>query len=271
MAAKDLLKRSLAPILSEAWDAIDDEARRVLKLNLAGRKLVDFCGPFGWKYAAVNTGRLELFDTEPVQGVSVGLRRVQPLVELRTPIRLEIMELDSVARGATDTNLDAVRDAAEKMARAEDAAIFNGYAPGKIVGMLQASPHPPIAIGSAADWPRAVIEAKEALRRAGVGGPYALVLGTQPYEALFAAAEDGYPVVKRIERQMIDGPIVRASAVTGGALVSVRGGDYELTVGQELSIGYADRDRTTVELFFTESFTFRVLEPKAAVHLRTSS
>ena len=268
--AKDLLKRSLAPILAEAWDAIDGEAKRVLQLHLAGRKLVDFAGPFGWKHAAVNTGRLDLFDTEPVPGVTVGLRRVQPLVEMRTPIKLPIMELDSLARGATDTDLDPVREAAERTARAEDAAIFNGYAPGGIVGILQATPHAPIAIASASAWPRAVIEAKEVLRRAGIDGPYALALGTQPYETLFAAAEDGYPIVKRIERQIVDGPIVRASAITGGVLMSVRGGDYELNVGQDLSIGYADRDRTHVELFVTESFTFRVLEPKAAVHLKAS-
>ena len=265
--AKDLLKRSLAPILAEAWDAIDDEAKRVLKLHLAGRKLVDFQGPFGWKHAAVNTGRLDLFDAEPVPGVCVGLRRVQALVEMRTAIKLPIMELDSLARGATDTDLDPVREAAERTARAEDGAIFNGYAPGHITGILQATPHPRIAIPSPSEWPRAVIEAKEVLRRAGIDGPYALALGTAPYETLFAAAEDGYPIVKRIERHVVDGPIVRASAIAGGALISVRGGDYELNVGQDLSIGYADRDRTHVELFLTESFTFRVLEPKAAVHL----
>jgi len=268
--AKDLLKRSQAPILAEAWDAIDDEAKRVLKLQLAGRKLVDFQGPFGWKHAAVNTGRLELFDTSPVPGVSVGLRRVQPLVELRTPIKIPIMELDSLARGATDTDLDPVRDGAERTARAEDGAIFNGYAPAGIVGILQATPHKPIAIAAPAAWPRAVVEAKEVLRRAGIDGPYALALGTEAYETLFAAAEDGYPIVKRIERQIVDGPIVRASAITGGALISVRGGDYELTVGQDLSMGYADRDRTHVELFLTESLTFRVLEAEAAVHLKTS-
>ena len=38
----DLLKRQKAPIVSEAWQQIDEEARRVLKLHLAGRKLVDF-------------------------------------------------------------------------------------------------------------------------------------------------------------------------------------------------------------------------------------
>jgi uncharacterized linocin/CFP29 family protein len=54
-------------------------------------------------------------------------------------------------------------------------------------------------------------------------------------------------------------------------LLSTRGGDYELTVGQDLSIGYASHDRTDVELFLTESFTFRVLEEKAAVFLKRAA
>ncbi len=74
----DLLKRELAPILPDAWKLIDAEATRVLRLNLAGRKLVDFKGPFGWTYAAVNTGRLHLFDQQPIEGVSTGMRVVQP-------------------------------------------------------------------------------------------------------------------------------------------------------------------------------------------------
>ena len=56
----DLLKRSHAPITPEAWKQIDAEAKRVLQINLAGRKLVDFDGPHGWQYAAVNTGRLTI-------------------------------------------------------------------------------------------------------------------------------------------------------------------------------------------------------------------
>jgi uncharacterized linocin/CFP29 family protein len=45
----DLLKRSLAPILPEAWALIDEEAKRVLQLRLAARRVVDFRGPFGGK------------------------------------------------------------------------------------------------------------------------------------------------------------------------------------------------------------------------------
>ena len=43
--ALDLLKRKLAPVLPAAFAAVDAEAARVLKLNLAGRRIVDFRGP----------------------------------------------------------------------------------------------------------------------------------------------------------------------------------------------------------------------------------
>ena len=63
--ALDLLKRKLAPVLPAAFAAIDAEASRVLKLNLAGRRLVDFRGPHGWELAAVNTGRMTMISDEP--------------------------------------------------------------------------------------------------------------------------------------------------------------------------------------------------------------
>jgi uncharacterized linocin/CFP29 family protein len=49
--------------------------------------------------------------------------------------------------------------------------------------------------------------------------------------------------------------------------MSVRGGDFELWIGQDASIGYAHHDKEHVELYLTESLTFRVLEPAAAVPL----
>jgi uncharacterized linocin/CFP29 family protein len=145
----DLLKRELAPILAEAWKVLDEEAKRVLKLNLAGRKLVDFRGPYGWNHAAVNTGRLQLLDDRPDNNVSVGVRTVKPLIEVRAPILLDLMELDTIARGALDPDLDPVVRAAESVARTEDTAIFHGYPAAKIVGIIESSPHPPIPVAAA--------------------------------------------------------------------------------------------------------------------------
>jgi uncharacterized linocin/CFP29 family protein len=263
----DLLKRSIAPVLPEAWSVIDDEARRVLKLNLAGRKLVDLDGPHGWKLAAVNTGRLEMIDGKAGDPFCAGVRKVQPLVEVRASIRLSLMELDSVARGATDPDLAAVIRAAEGVARTEDGAIFNGYARAGIAGIIPSSPHRPITVVTPGDFPRAIVEGKEVLRQAGVGGPYALALGPGAYDEIAQATEDGYPLRKRIERTLIDGPIVWAPAVDGAVLLSARGGDFQLTVGQDLSIGFAYHDKQEVELFLTETFTFRILERAAALHL----
>jgi uncharacterized linocin/CFP29 family protein len=264
----DLLKRELAPVLPEAWEQIDVEARRVLELHLAGRKLVDFSGPHGWALGAVNTGRLEFIEKGPVAEVPTAVRKVQPLVELRSPFKMKILELDYTARGANDLDLDPVIAAAERVARAEDSAIFHGFEAGNITGIVEASPHTPIPVDSPLEWPRAIVRAKEVLRAAGVTGPYALALGMGSYAELSVGAEDGYPLRRRIEGTVIDGPLVWAPALQGGAvLVSTRGGDYELTVGQDLSIGYAAHDREEVELYLTESFTFRILEETAAIFL----
>ncbi|WP_394822306.1 family 1 encapsulin nanocompartment shell protein [Pendulispora albinea] len=264
----NLLKRELAPILPEAWEHIDEEATRVLKLNLAGRKLVDFKGPHGWKFAAVNTGRLEFLKESPVADVAAGVRSVQPLIEIRTPLHLDLLDLDSVARGADDPDLSEVVRASERIARAEDSAIFNGYKAGQIDGIIDTSPHPPIDVRAVESWPQSIVQAKEVLRAAGISGPYAIALGKQAYDELSAGSEDGYPLRKRIERSLIEGPFVWAPAIQGAVLLSIRGGDYELTVGQDLSIGYAYHDKHSVELYITESFTFRVLEPAAAVVLK---
>jgi uncharacterized linocin/CFP29 family protein len=262
----DLLKRNQAPITPEAWEQIDDEAKRVLQLNLAGRKVVDFDGPHGWKYAAVNLGRLDV-KPDSALGVPWGIRTVLPLVEVRAPFKLAIAEVDDASRGAS-LDLEPVVTAAEKIAAAEDRAIFGGFKAGGIDGMVPASPHAAITIpDDYAEYPSVVVEAVEVLRRAGIDGPYALALGPDCYAGLAQAAEDGYPIRERV-RRFLDGQMVRAPQVEGAVLLSVRGGDFTLTVGQDLSVGYASRDDKTVTLYITESFTFRVNEPAAAVALK---
>lgn len=263
----DLLAQALAPIADAAWKIINDEARRVLKLNLAGRKLVDYSGPHGWEHAAVNTGRLDWRD-DAQPGVRVGCRIVQPLVELRVPFRLDLDEMDAAARGAENPNVDSVIEAAKAIAHAEDRAIFCGLDSACIRGLIAASPHPPEPLGDPTDVPRAIVAATTRLRGAGVSGPYRVALGTRVYDQVQAAAEDGYPVARRIEGLLVAGDIVHAPAIDGGVLLSTRGGDYELTVGQDLSIGYTRAEGRQAELYLVESFTFRVLEATAAVPLR---
>ncbi|MGH8741657.1 MAG: encapsulin, partial [Burkholderiales bacterium] len=68
-------------------------------------------------------------------------------------------------------------------------------------------------------------------------------------------------------RRLLDGPIVWAPAIDGAAVLSLRGGDFELTVGADFSIAYLEHSASSVRLGLQESFTFRVLSPEAVVPL----
>lgn len=260
-----LLRRHHAPILDEAWRAIDEEAQAVLSDALVGRKLVDFSGPHGWSKAAVNTGALQAVEACPVEGVELSQRIVDVLVEVRAPFSLSIANLDRVGRGG-EPDLDAVVEAARKIALTEDKAVFQGLGALDRKGIVTASPHEPVSVSGAAGYPRAILEAIERLKCAGVDGPYGLALGAAAYDELMATRDEGYPINKQV-RSLIAGPIVRAEAVEEAVVMSLRGDDYELVVGQDLSIGYADRDGDTVHLFIVESFVFRVRDEGAAVPL----
>lgn len=261
------LHRELAPISADAWKEIDKEAARTLRLKLAGRKLVDFDGAHGPGYGAVNTGRLLPIEKGPVTGVTAARREVLPLIHLLTDFKLSRHELDAVERGSEDPDLDAVKDAATRIAQAEDAAIFHGYAAGGIQGMSERTPHKPIAIPKSYDeYPKIVAEAIRILRTAGVEGPFALALGNRCFENLSQATDDGYPVLK-VVKNLIEGPVVWAPAVNGAIVLSTRGGDFELTVGRDLSVGYRSHDVDTVHLYLTETLVFRTLTPEAAVAL----
>jgi uncharacterized linocin/CFP29 family protein len=262
----DLL-RELAPISDAAWEEIEEEAKRTLKFTLAARKVVDFRGPLGWDASAVSLGRTQSADTLPQSGVEARLRRVQPLVELRIPFELSREELEAVGRGARDPDLDAVRDAARNGALAEDRAIFHGYSAGAIEGIIEAASSSTLAISdNYEDYPAVVAEATNKLRSSGVGGPYAIALGPRCYTGLTKTTKGGYPVIEHV-RRLLDGPIVWAPGVNGAVVISVRGDDFELVVGQDFSIGYLAHTANAVTLYLRESFTFRVLTSEAAVPL----
>ena len=94
------------------------------------------------------------------------------------------------------------------------------------------SPHPPITIGEDYQrYPNHVAQAVETLRRAGVGGPYAIALGPRCYTGVIETTEHGgYPVLEHL-RLILGGPVVWAPAVDGAVVLSQRGDDFELVVG----------------------------------------
>lgn len=262
------LMRELAPIADGAWEQIDDEASRSIKHFLAARKLVDFSGPLGWGHAAVDVGRIEPLDSGSLEGVETAARKVMPLIEVRSAFSLDRIELAAAERGATNIDLDAVIAAGRAAALAEDQMVFHGYEPGGIPGMVTASPHGAVAISDDyTHYPEHVAQAVAVLRAADIAGPYAIALGARCFTGVTETTEHGgYPVFEHL-RQILDGPVVWAPAVDGAVVLSQRGGDFELTVGEDFSVGYTSSTATSVALYIEESLTFQVSTPEAAVHL----
>lgn len=260
------LHRELAPISEAAWAAIEEEASRTLKRHLAARRVVDVEGPKGLELSAVGTGHLREIQA-PDQGIQASQREAKALVELRVPFELTRQAIDDVERGATDSDWSPVKEAARKIAFAEDRSVFEGYAAAGIQGIRQGSSNTPVALPSnVRGYSDAVAQAVSQLRLAGVNGPYTLVLGASAYTAASGGSDEGYPVFHHIER-VVDGGIVWAPAIEGGFVVTTRSGDFELDIGQDISIGYQSHSGTAVELYFQETFTFRVLTTEAAVVL----
>lgn len=268
------LGRERAPITAAAWQAIDEEARDLLKTKLVGRRCVDFEGPMGWEASAVNLGRVDTLGAGPCEGIGARIRRVLPLTELRADFKLSREELEAIDRGAAEPDLAGVERAADAMSLAEDTIIFRGFAAAGITGICEAAAAAgaTIALGEGQDaLVRGLVEALTRLLDAGIQGPYGLVLGRAEWQSLMLAMDpSGYPVIKRV-KQILDhgspGQVWRTPAIEGGVVLSTRGSDFEMSVGRDLSIGYQDHDAESVGLYLSQSLTFRVHTPEAAVVL----
>lgn len=264
----DNLHRALAPISDAAWAQIEEEAKRTLARYLGARRVVDVHGPEGSDLSAVGTGHLR-GATALADGVQCRQREVNPLVELRVPFELSRSAIDDVMRGANDSDWQPLKDAARLIALAEDRLVFHGHADTGVRGILAGSSNPAVVLpDDVAGYPEAVANAVSALRLAGVNGPYALALGTEAFTKATGGAENGFPVLKHLE-ELVDVPVIWDQALEGGVVVTTRGGDFDLWLGQDIAIGYLAHTLETVTLYLQESLTFQMQTAESVVVLTT--
>jgi uncharacterized linocin/CFP29 family protein len=260
------LHRELAPISSAAWAGIEEEARRTFERHVAGRRVVDVLGPSGPTLAAVGTGHIRGIDP-PADGIVAHARTSRPIVELRVPFTVDRQAVDDVERGAMDPDWQPVKDAAKTIAFAEDRTVFEGYAAAGVVGIRESCSNPALTLpGDALAYPNIISQAVGSLRLAGVNGPYSVVLSADAYTVVTETSDHGYPIHEHLAR-VVDGEILWAPAIDGAFVLSTRGGDFALHIGEDVSIGYLSHDATRIELYFQESLTFSMYTSEAAVPL----
>lgn len=261
----DILRTSLAPICTAAWKEINQTAIDALSTALSARKVVDVEGPMGLQYAALPIGRINVPDNQPGE-LKYGIHQVLPLVEARIPFELNIWELDNAARGANDINLDALEEAVAKIAQFEESVIYEGFNDAYIKGLKDSSFCKPIPFPeNQKEVLGAITHALADFKLNSVAGPYSLVVNSEKWQAINSIV-DGYPLRKQLEN-LLGGSIILAPHVKDSFIISQRGGDFRLVIGQDVSIGYDSHNSKTVKLYLTESFTFQVIEPKAVAVL----
>ena len=207
----DHLYRDLAPISDSAWEQIESEAKSRLVTHLAARKLVDLKGPRGWNHSSTDLGRVDEVES-PAEGVRGARRRVLPLVELRADFSVSREELDDADRGADNIELPELDEAVRQIALAENTTVFHGYMAAGMLGLTEASSHSPIAIEADMEqYPKVVAQATDALRRAGVGGPYGLAIDPETYTVIVETTEHSTTYARSWTAQSCGHPASRAA------------------------------------------------------------
>ena len=262
------LHRDLAPIADAGWAAIEEEIKPRLETYLAARKLVDFEGPRGWTHSATASGR-----TTSIAGPSP----TSPAHNARScrssscgPTSSSgAAEVDDAERGADRPRPSRPRRGGPAHRPGREHGRVPRLRGGAIKGITESTSHDAGSrlSADAEHYPTAVAEAVDVLRGAGIGGPYGLALSPGIYTEIVHTAEHGGHLLLDHLRQILGGPLVWAPGVEGGIVLSLRGGDFVFESGQDISIGYTSHDAETVALYLEESFSFRVLEPDAAVAL----
>jgi uncharacterized linocin/CFP29 family protein len=81
-------------------------------------------------------------------------------------------------------------------------------------------------------------------------------------------SDHGYPVIEHLKR-LVSGDIVWAPAISGAFVLTTRGGDFDLQLGQDVSIGYLSHTDADVQLYLQETMTFLAYTAEAVVAFQT--
>jgi uncharacterized linocin/CFP29 family protein len=266
----DWLKREVAPMSARTWNEIDQAVVRAAKQELAARRVADFEGPKGWEHVAEPLGTRHPAPRGR-SGVQWAIPDVILLSEIRKDFVLSWEAVDAFERGARVLETTPAEHAAREVALAEDDLALHGGTGS--AGFLRAEAGPKLPLG---DWSSPgqvasdLIAAVSKLDEAGITGPYAAVLDPGRFYAYLRAAAERRLSTEADRLEGLFRGIHRSSVIRGGAVFSLRGGDFLLIVGGDLTVGYRHHDETSVHLFCVETVGAHLLNADAVCTLRGS-
>jgi uncharacterized linocin/CFP29 family protein len=252
------LGRSEAPIGEGLWKLLDGVMVGAAKSQLAGRRIVDIEGPFGFGLKVI-----PLSDCELADGVT-GSTFV-PLNQISSAFSLGKRDLAAFERDPVTLDTGPVAFAAIECAMNEDTIIFdgiNGYpglmnAEGSGVQTLTKWDK----IGTAADQ---VIAAVTSLDDAGFHGPYSMALAPGLYNMLLRRYPQGDGTELDHIRTIVTEGVIKAPAIKKGGVLLASGRQYcSLVIGQDMSLGYNGPSGDELEFSIAESISLLIRAPEA--------
>ncbi len=260
----DYLNRVAAPFPDDLWDDIDTQAVEAARVLLTARRFMEVEGPYGAGLTSVELGEDNWCpegDDETAQAV---IGRAVSVPMLRKAFTLSIRRLEAHHRMGQPLNFNPVQNAAEAVARREEAFVYYGHPQAGLQGLLTAEGRQQSGLGEWSEMDRAlqdVLGAVDKLDKSGYAGPYALALAPPLYNTLFRRYE-GSDVLQLEHLGRLCQLGVYKAPIEGGAVIDGRVG--RIIVGQDLATGYSHQDGVHYHLYVSESVV-PVLDEPAAV------
>ncbi|ODN30148.1 family 1 encapsulin nanocompartment shell protein [Fervidobacterium thailandense] len=262
----EFLKRNFAPITQRSWAEIDKRFREIMKSNLYARRVVDLHGPMGWEFSALPLGEVVIKSSEGDK-VKWGIRKVLPVIELRSSFSLNIWKLDDIERGAENIDLTELEEAAKNVAAFEDEIVFYGCPEYGIAGLLDVLKDRYVTTEKQLDkFIGGLFEAIQVLKEDGIVGPYNLLVNKEVWNVMITS-QDFAQRYKVIEKMLEGGTVIPTPRIPEAMLLA-KGGHFKLFIGQDLSVGYEGHTAEMVNLFITETMTFVCVNPLGGVLIK---
>ena len=257
------LERESAPIGPETWKLLNTVMIEAAKGQLAGRRIIDIDGPFGFGLKAI-----PLSDCELEEGIS-GSTFV-PVNLIKSGFSLGKRDLASFERDKLTLDTTCVAAAAIDCAASEDRMIFQGSQ--GTAGLLNVDGTSSLTltkwdkVGNAADQ---VIEAVTKLDDAGFHGPYCMALAPAQYNLLLRRYPQGDGTELDHIRGIVSEGVVKAPVLKKGGVLLASGRQFvSLAVGLDMTIGYNGPVGDDLEFYVAESLALLVRYPGAVCVLK---
>jgi uncharacterized linocin/CFP29 family protein len=265
----DYLNRHMALFGDEIWQRIDEAAVHAARDVLTGRRFLEVDGPYGVGLTSVEVGNDDFCRQPGPEEAGAVMGRAISVPMLRKDLRLSIRRVAAYREMGQPLNLNPVEDAAEAVARREEAFVYYGQPDFRLQGLLTAEGRAHHAGGDWGNIDQAledVLAAVNALDAQNFRGPYALALAPALYNGLFRRYAGTDMLQLEHLRRLCQRGVYKA-AIEGGVLVDPRVG--KLIIGQDLMAGYIGQDGVHYQLYVTESAVLRLDEPRAVCTITT--